>query len=368
VTRPSLPIRVWLLCFALTSLAGESAAIAAEEKVVSVVASGDPSAIASVEVVVRELVARLAVALEWSQTSAIDAGQVLAPPAPDDRVVARAWMDMSNPKRARIYVANASSRRFLVRIVPLHDGYDEIGREVLGHIIESAVDAFLAGRDVGVAREIAEREVTEESEPTPHAPIAPATPVAKAVSSEFAVSYQVTEVARATTMHGPALGIGLAFPIGKAERFSSSATVHYRLPLAWDSQSIGARFDGGTVRLSAGIEGDAARWLVLCGQLGFGVDVAHVAPYLEAGSTTTAAAPFWVVSPIATATASLEAALSRRIGLLVGIGCDVDLSGSSYFVANGMKATTVLLPWVAHPTGALGLLFRLDEPRVNTGE
>jgi hypothetical protein len=344
------------------------AAGATENKVVDVVASGDPSATAGVEVVVRELVARLPVVLQWSRASGIDPGQVLAQHTPDARVVARAWLDLSDPKLARIYVANASSGRFLVRVVPLRDGYDEIAREVLGHIIESAVDAFLAGRDVGVTREIAEREVTHESPPPP----APTTAhVPDAVVSErtrigVAVSYQATDVAGAQAMmHGPAIGMGLAFPMGKAVRLSSSATVHYRVPIHWDSPSVGARLHGGTARLGAGVEGDVTQRMVLRAQLGLGIDFTHLAPYVESGSTAKADEPRWVVSPVATATVSLDAPLSSRIGWFVGAGCDFDLYRTSYFVANSTIANTVLSPWVARPMGVLGLVFRLDEETID---
>ena len=317
----------------------------------------------------RELIARLPVVLQWSRASGIDPGQVLAQRAPDARVVARAWLDLSDPKLARIYVANPSSGRFLVRVVPLRDGYDEIAREVLGHIIESAVDAFLAGRDVGVTREMAEREVTHDSAPPP----APASaPVPGAGASErtrigVAVSYRATDVAGVEAMmHGPAIGVGLAFPMGKAVRFSSSATVHYRVPIQWDSPSVGAHLHGGTARLGAGVEGDVTQRMVLRAELGVGVDFTHLAPYVESGSTAKADEPRWVVSPVANAMVSLDAPLSSRMGWFIGAGCDFDLHRTSYFVANGAIANTVLSPWIARPVGVVGLVFRLSDERIDT--
>ncbi|HEV3190429.1 MAG TPA: hypothetical protein VGY54_08025, partial [Polyangiaceae bacterium] len=343
-------ILVGVLCFARISVAGQSAFAATDGQVVDVVVSGNPSATAGVEVVVRELLARLPVVLQWSQAPAIDPSQVLAQRAPDAHVVARAWMDLSSPTRARIYVANELSGRFVVRVVPLRDGYDEIAREVLGHIVESAVDAFLEGREVGVPREIAEREVTDESAAVPMPVPPPAPPAPRASFSEVTrigvgLWYQVTEMAASKVMHGPAVGIGLAFPTGRAARFSASAALHYRLPLHWDSPSVGVRFDGAAARLGAGIEGDITRRVVLRGQLGLGVDFVHLDPYVEDGSAAKAGSPFWVLSPITTATLSLEAQLSRRIGLILGAGCDIDLSAPSYFVASDTGPTTVLAPW-----------------------
>jgi hypothetical protein len=374
IRTASVLILAGALCFARIGLAGQPPAAATEGKVVEVVVSGDSSATAGVEVVVRELLARLPVVLHWSQARGIDPSQVLAPRAPDTEVVARAWLDLSSPARARIYVANALSGRFVLRVVPLRDGYDEIAREVLGHILESTVDAFLEGREVGVTREIAEREVADESAAPPPAPAPrPAAPAPKASLSELTrigvgLSYQATEVAGGKVLHGPAIGIGVAFPVAKTVRFSASTALHYRLPLYWDSPSVGARFDGGTARFGAGIEGDVTRRVILRGQLGLGLDFVHLDPYVQDRSTAEAGPPFWVVSPIATATLNLEAMLSTRIGLVVGAGCDVDLSIASYFVASGAGPTTVLSPWVARPLGTLGLVFRpenefIDMPR-----
>jgi hypothetical protein len=369
----SFLLLVGIVGFARVGSAGERAPVPTEDKVVSVVVSGDRSTTAGVEVVVRELVARLPVALEWSQASGIDPGQVLAERAPDARVVARAWMDLSDPKRARIYVANASSGRFLVRVVPLRDGYDEVAREVLGHIIESAVDAFLAGRDVGVTREMAEREVGHAPDSAP--PLVPPSPpprpkaeVSEATGIGFALSYQATDVGGfKATMHGPAVAFLAAFPTGQKLRVSTSATLHYRVPMHWDSPSVGARFDGGTARLGAGVESDISRRASIRGQLGFGVDVAHLEPYVEAGSTATAGAPLWVTSAIASASLTLEAQLSSRVRWLFGVGCDVDLSGPFYFVANdaGTGSTTVLSPWIVRPVVAIGVVFRPGDPTID---
>jgi hypothetical protein len=373
--RPTLPPSIdvtrlfpvsfltWICCFASTLLPSEATA-AAEDKVVDVVASGHPSTVAGVEVVVRELVARLPVVLRWSQASGIDPTQVLAERAPDVRIVARAWMDLSDAKRARIYVANAGGGRFLVRVVPLREGYDEVAREVLGHIIESAVDAFLAGRDVGVSREIAEREVSQSSAP-PQA--AETLAVARAIAPEstrigLAVSYQATGMEGVkATMHGPAIGAAFAVPIGGGLRLGSSASVQYRVPFHWDSASVGARFESAAARLGLGIEGDLKERVVLRAELGFGFDFVHVAPYVEAGSTARATPAEWFLAPIASAMLSLEAPLVSQVGLRVAAGSDVDLSGPSYFVASGGTVTTVLSPWVVRPVIALGAVFRWEK-------
>jgi hypothetical protein len=149
-----LQILVGILCLVCPGLARALDSAPANGRIAYVVASGEAEDTAAIEVVVRELVAGLPVELRWSTASGIDIGQVLAQHAPDGQVAARAWLDLSNPRRARIYVANAQDKRFVVRVVPLNDGYDEVGREVIGHIVEFALDAFLSGAEVGVSRDL----------------------------------------------------------------------------------------------------------------------------------------------------------------------------------------------------------------------
>ena len=174
-----LQILTGILCLICPGLARALESAPANARVAHVVASGEAEDTAAVEGVVRELVARLPIELRWSTASGIDIGQVLAQHAPDGQVAARAWLDLSNPRRARIYVANAQDNRYVVRIVPLSDGYDEVGREVIGHIVEFALDAFLSGAPVGVSREVAERQVTEEADTGQ-----PATPPGSSVGPE----------------------------------------------------------------------------------------------------------------------------------------------------------------------------------------
>lgn len=411
-----LQILLGILCLVChSSSAHATVGSQSSARIAYVVASGNAADIAAVEVVVRELVARLPVELQWSTTTEIDLAQVLAQRTPDEHVVARAWLDLSDPTRARIYIANAQDRRFVVRVVPLSDGYDEVGREVVGHIIESAVDAFLSGAEIGVSREVAERQVSAEALPPAPSPppsdsaserqnsstqpkaepcLGQSCPSAarttkleltRAVVSRaplsaenerserlrlgLLVSYQITEIAALpTVLHGPALGLGLALPLRRALRFSSLLALHYQLPLAWDSPSVGARVAGVTARLSAGLEGDIARHVLLRGLLGVGADFLHLAPYAEpTDSSARAGEPLWSGSTIIAAMLTLEIAATSRTGLFIGAGCDANLKRPSYFVARDAQQTTVLSPWVFQPTATFGLAFRIDHPPIASG-
>lgn len=408
-----LQILVGILCLVCPGLARALDSAPANGRIAYVVASGEAEDTAAVEVVVRELVAGLPVELRWSTASGIDIGQVLAQHAPDGQVAARAWLDLSNPRRARIYVANAQDKRFVVRVVPLNDGYDEVGREVIGHIVEFALDAFLSGAEVGVSREVAERQVTDESDTGPAAtPLGSSAgpdnqaskpersggelkpPAAEAQHLGAArddglrahpasiqpdvriarprlgllVAYQIREVSPLPLLHGPVIGFGIALPLRPALRFRAFSTLHYDLPATWDSPAVGARLAGMTARLIAGLETDIApRWVVR-GLLGLGADFMRVSPYPEPGTgSARAGQPLWTGSTVFAAMVDLEFAASATIGLIVGAGCDASLNRPSYFVAGDARQTTVLSPSVFHPTASFGMVFRIGHQPIALG-
>lgn len=408
-----LQILFGILCLICPGLARAFESAPAHAPVAYVVASGEAEDMVAVEVVVRELVARLPIELRWSTASGIDIGQVLAQHAPDGQVAARAWVDLSNPRRARIYVANAQDQRFVVRVVPLSDGYDEVGREIIGHIVEFALDAFLSGAEVGVSREVAERQVTEAADTSQLAapPGSSVEPEARASKPErpgdelkppavevqdfgtarddglrvgpvanradvrserprfgLLVAYQVREISPLPLLHGPVVGFGIALPLRQGLRFSASSTLHYDWPATWDSSLVGARVAGVSARLSAGLETDLAPRWVLRGLLGLGADFMRVSPYPEPGVRSThPGQPLWTASTVVAAMVNLEFAASGRIGLVLGAGCDANLNRPSYFVAGDARQTTVLSPSVFHPTASLGMVLRIGHQPIALG-
>jgi hypothetical protein len=66
---------------------------------------------------------------------------VLAP-AYDPHLL-RIWVVLASPNVARIYFADSSGHRFLVRNVPLRNGLDEFGRENLAQVIVTFAQAFI---------------------------------------------------------------------------------------------------------------------------------------------------------------------------------------------------------------------------------
>jgi len=82
----------------------------------------------------------------------------------------RLWLDVSLPAEARLTVRGYGDR-FFVRRLPLAGGLDEVGREEIGQIVRSAVQAVLAGPRETLSR--AEARVAVASWPARATPARP---------------------------------------------------------------------------------------------------------------------------------------------------------------------------------------------------
>jgi hypothetical protein len=355
------PARFAVALALLATLLSESATSEAAEtsgRVVNIVATGDPAATRGVEEVVRELLARLPVDLAWSAAARVAPQDVLERPAGDSGIVVRVWIDLSDAARAKIYAVHVSSDRFIVRILPLGHGYDEVAREALGHVVESAVDAFLAGGQIGMTRDRAEEEVRRQAAPAELPPRAspPPTPVRSGADRRLtlALVYEATVAAASPVLpQGPGLNVAWAFGAGTT-RFVAGASARYRIPYVWDAASIGATFDGAALRLVAGAELPVGRAILVRMLGGFGPEVAYVRPHAVTGGAASARAPSWGAAPIVTAVVNVAAELSRRFELQLGAGADFDVSHTHYDVAQAGGTVQVLSPWPLRPLVYVG--------------
>jgi hypothetical protein len=348
------------------SCAGTSGASDSKRSSVAIVATGEDRTTQAVEVILRELLARLPVEWTWSLTPRIAGREVLAAAASDSAVSVRVWMDLSDDRRAKIYAVHVSSDRFIVRVIPLEHGYDEVAREALVHIVESAVDAFLAGGDVGATREVAEEQVRRATPET----TGPASPSSKASPDEGAVldrhrltltvAYEVTAAADPPVFfQGPGVAVTGSFGSGRSIRFVASASARYRVPFTWDAPSVGTTLQGGTLRITVGGEAAVGRTFVLRALAGAGPDATYVRPHALA-SGVVAAPPFWEVAPVLTALANADVTLLRRLALELGLGFDFDVSHTRYDLTQAGQSTHVLSPWQLHPFVYLGPSLALD--------
>jgi hypothetical protein len=311
----------------------------------------------AVETVVRELLAPLPVEQRWGHVSRVDTRDVIARGATranEPYLLARVWIDLSDPSFAGIFVASAASGRFIVRFLPLTAGYDEVARESVAYVIESTVDALLAGADIGVSREAAERQLAERDRapPTP-----PGAPLAGSDRSAVTLSliYAASVWSPSAIRQGPGV---LAFvPVRRAHRIRAGFAVALTsaLPFTWSREEVGAAFAGFGVWAGAGIEVDASSRAVLRFLGGAGLDALHVASEIAMPGITPSE-PGWVTSPLASVLATVEIRIGARVALVAGAGAEVDLLDTRYAIelADGSRQVR-LQPWFVRPLVVLGI-------------
>lgn len=355
IARPRRLLLPLLLCLGAAVTAQPIAPASPEpRRVVQVVASSS----VDLEALVAELLRPLPVTLRWSQVASIDAREVLAHRTADPLIVARVWLDLADAQRAYLYVANASER-FIVRAVPIENGYDEVARESLAHILESVVDALLSGADIGVSREIAEKQLADRlpAAPAP-SPVTSSPTVSslapKRVRVTLAAFYRAGAWSGDDLVHAPGLGVGLAFP--RAER-SLAATLWLWasaiVPFTWEGDRAGAAFRGVSLRLVAGIEGRVGRRVRLRALIGPGLDAVEVRS--RPNVPILAVRPFWVLAPMATLLGMIDVHLGGPIAIFFAAGAEADLVGTHYDILLADRThETALRPWPVRPLGVIG--------------
>jgi hypothetical protein len=329
--------------------------------------AGDRETTAAVQGGLIELSERQGVELDWSFRSAIAPKDVLAVDAHDPSLLARVWLDVRGSDRAVLYIADTTHDRFLLRVVPLESGYDEVARESLGNIVESAIDALLAGADFGVSRQALAAQVQEEigpadSDPPPEAPARePEEPRAprrrveppSAWLSSALAGYRV-EFTRSTALvrHGPELA---AILWQRPDRFGPFLGVFagYRVPSRWLGEGVELRMQGAGGRLWFGYGSPRGVFSWRVGPAA-GVEATRVWADVTAADLS-AREPTWQVAPALGALAEGELRLYRSWGLGFGAGVETDLLGHHFDVLQGGDPVPILEPWRARPVAWLAL-------------
>jgi hypothetical protein len=107
-----------------------------------------------------ELLKRQETVSEFSHTTRFDSDALFLEPADGARVVVFIVVEAGN---ARLYFRGPGGQRFLLRKLVLPNGLDAVGKELIGHVVESAALALLRSTE-GLSREQATAELTREAE------------------------------------------------------------------------------------------------------------------------------------------------------------------------------------------------------------
>jgi hypothetical protein len=295
----------------------------------------------AMKAVVAELLARLQLAATVTFVSSVDAADVITPQAGVEPRIARAWIDLSRPERATLYLVDRGWERVLIRHVEKMPGHGELAREAIGHILETAVDALEHGGRIGI-------------EPDPATPFAAGPRIPS--RWELGALYE-------GEVYGPrglvANGPEAAFYIGArrgAVRPGAWLTVQYRLPIFVDTAPIGVRLDGAALRALATLDVAVDARLSVRFGVGAGIDAIRMTPRLESkqGATLSKDEDFALV--VARASAGGVWWVARDLGVVLTLSCDVDPSGTRYAAVVGGAESTVLSPWPVRPALSLGVL------------
>jgi hypothetical protein len=309
-----------------------------------------------------ELLARLGVEATITVAADVDPAEVITPRPSAEPRVARAWIDLSRPDRATLYLVDREWERVLVRHLRRTPGHDELAREAIGHILETAVDALLHGARIGVVREDAQNELEGPFSPAVPGAVAKAAP-AVSPKGERAIRLHVQGGAdyeaalygdRGIVAHGPAAMLFVAAG-DRPLRPALWLSVQYRVPVRVDAQPLGVRLDGAAARALAALDATLNPRVAMRFGAGAGVEIVHMSPLAEPGSGASPAADQDFATVVARSSIALRFSVSQHVAMAATLSCDLDLSGTRYVTVVNGAAVPALSPWTLRPALALGV-------------
>jgi hypothetical protein len=338
-------MRAWLGAAALTTLtmAASSSSLAQPtgmNRVDVVIVAPEPDAEA-MHAVVDELISRLRIDATVTFAKTLKPDEVITPRRGAEARLARAWVDLSTPERATIYLVDRDWARVLVRHVQTTAGHEEMAREALGHILETAVDALAHGASIGIANEQALAHTTADA-------------VAAPTHSELGASYEAEIDAPGVVANGPAASFYIGANRG-AVRPGGWLIAQYRLPLTFDSAPLGVRLDGGGLRALATMDVEVGKRAAVRFGVGPGVDLVRMTPRLEGRPGTQLGSDQTFALVVGRVSVALVESVSTHLDFLLTVSCDIDPSGTRYSATVDGADQTVLSPWAVRPALSLGL-------------
>jgi len=274
-----------------------------------------------------------------------------------------------------LYFRAPDGERFLLRSLLLRAGFDDVGRELVGQVVETAVASLLHTRD-GLTREQAQLALTRDEPaaaavastkpaknpaivakraPPKPALLPRAAPASTSLEGWFALRYGA--VALGTQLgiaHGPGLELGLS--VKRHWLLRSRLTLERDFPQSFATSLIAAEL----MRVRWRVTADAGLPLrgeqLLLVSLGLGQDLLDVKPTAPSGSSIAPAAAFQDPVPVMQAELRYEASLAR-FRIAASLGADVSLVKTHYDVAHTIERERVVRPWLIRPSAGLALAF-----------
>jgi len=327
---------------------------------------------AELKALLSELLERRGVHAHISEQSAFGQDQLLRAAAPGNGVLV--FVVPGQAGSVGLYFRAPDGERFLLRSVQLRAGFDAVGRELVGQIVETAVASLLHSRD-GLTREQARLALANDDSPGPVAeePPAPVT-AAKAEASLptkatpspgrarpivlqgwFALRYGALALGpQPGVSHGPGVELGLG--VKRGVQLRARVTIERDFPQSFTTPRIAAELTRTRLRFALDAGAPMTNLQTLLISLGMGQDRLNVTPAAAGGSSVAPAAAFEDQAPVAQAELRYEVAL-EPFRLAAAVGADVSLVETHYDVAHGTERESVLRPWLVRPTAGFALAF-----------
>lgn len=278
-----------------------------------------------------------------------------------------------------LYFRHPDGERFLLRNILLRGGLNDVGRELIGQIVETAVAALLHSSD-GLTREQTQLALAAEPSPTLAAPAAAASPTPAAPKPHPSPAEQPQPPPRNATLegwlglrygavvagaslgvaHGPGLELGVGARHGWLLRGRLTGERDFTQTLT--TSQIRADIDSlrWRVAVDAGLALKDSQALLV--SLGAGQDRSTVEPKTAPGSAVTPGPKLQDTVPVVHAELRYEVGSgSFRAGGALGV--DVALVETHFDVSRSAGPEQVVRPWLVRPTASLGLAF---SPRLAT--
>jgi hypothetical protein len=274
------------------------------------------------------------------------------------------WIEVQGTT-ARVYLADASWERVLVRTVPMPNGPDEIAREQIAHIVAGSIEALMGGATIGVGREDARVSLGVEKPktkppavtPSPSPSPSPGPKPQATIAGTAAIGYEGALYAPSVLSH--ALGVwtdARSKPLADARGWVAVGVL-FRFPIVADRDPIGVRLDAIGPRLMVGASFSLSRSLSLRSGLGGGVDVLRVEPRGAPNSTVEPVSTSIV--PIARVSALADVRLSASSSASVGVVVEGELRSRSYIVLADGRPEEVLAPYRVRPGIVLSITSQI---------
>jgi hypothetical protein len=318
----------------------------AESEHIEVALVGSEDAIRFVEAPLRASLASLPVEVTTSPADTLDVNLLLA--LPSSTAIARIWVDVRSTERIAMFLADRSGQRILVRQVQRSGAEDAVAREELFQILESSIEALLAGGTIGVEREDARRELglpekaearRTQSRPKP-VPPPKAKPKAES-GATFFVGYHALLWSQFHPLHGPLVGAEVF-----GGRFRLSFNIEPRFPRRVEGDVVSMDvFHVGT-RLVPWYTFELGEPVVVALGLGAGLDVQRSEAVAVPGSDATLGDPFTTLVPVLRGAVAIDL---PELRLRVGLALDVDIVRTEYIVVVDGDRQRAFVPWRLHP-------------------